>query len=209
MIKQYKTSQESFWAGNFGDDYLERNDNNQLIASNIHFLSLALSKASKIDSCIEFGSNIGNNLKALKTLVPDIELNAIEINPKAKAKLEEFMPNKNIFFGSILDFTPTKKYDLVLIKGVLIHLNPNYLKDVYSKLINSTSRYVLLAEYYNPTPVEIEYRGHKDKLFKRDFAGEILSNHKEISLVDYGFCYHRDRLFPNADLTWFLLQKDS
>ena len=97
MIKQYKTSQESFWAGNFGDDYLERNDNNQLIASNIHFLSLALSKASKIDSCIEFGSNIGNNLKALKTLVPDIELNAIEINPKAKAKLEEFMPNKNIF----------------------------------------------------------------------------------------------------------------
>ena len=50
-------------------------------------------------------------------MVPDIELNAIEINPKAKAKLEEFIPNKNIYLGSILDFTPTKKYDLVLIKG--------------------------------------------------------------------------------------------
>ena len=76
---------------------------------------------------------------------------------------------------------------MVLIKGVLIHQNPSYLNDIYLKLINSTSRYVLLAEYYNPTPVEIEYRGHRDKLFKRDFAGEILSNHKEMSLVDYGF----------------------
>ena len=204
----YKTDQEDFWAGDFGNQYLERNADKQLVASNIHFLSSALSKASKLNSCIEFGSNIGNNLTALKYLVPDIELNAIEINPKAKKKLEKFIPNENIFEGSILDFEPSRKYDLVLIKGVLIHLNPKYLNDVYLKLFNSTSKYILLAEYYNPTPVEIEYRGHKNKLFKRDFAGEILENYRELSLLDYGFCYHGDKLFPNADITWFLLEKN-
>jgi len=27
-----------------------------------------------------------------------------------------------------------------------------------------------VAEYYNPSPVAIPYRGHTDRLFKRDFA---------------------------------------
>ena len=76
-------------------------------------------------------------------------------------------------------------------------------------MVNSTLRYVLLAEYYNKTPVDIEYRGYKNKLFKRDFAGELLSKHPEMSLVDYGFCYHRDNLFPNGDITWFLMQKEN
>ena len=205
----YKTEQESFWAGEFGDEYIKRNDQKKIISSNIHFLSNALRKGSRINSCIEFGSNIGNNLIALKYLIPDIELNAIEINSLARLRLEEFIPKKNIHGNSILEFEPNRKYDLVLIKGVLIHMNPNSLNNVYSKLVESTSKYLLIAEYYNPTPIEVEYRGHKNKLFKRDFAGEILKNHKELSLLDYGFCYHGDNLFPCDDITWFLLSKDN
>ena len=150
---------------------------------------------------------IGNNLIALKSLVPDIKLDAIEINPIAKSRLEEIVPNKNIFEGSIIDYKPKKRFDLVLIKGVLIHLNPEYLQDVYMKLFQSSTKYILLAEYYNPTPVEIEYRGFRDKLFKRDFAGEILAKYSELSLIDYGFCYHGDKLFPNSDFNWFLMEK--
>ena len=204
---KYKTEQESFWVGDFGNEYIQRNAEKQHIASNIHFLSNALNKASKIKSCIEFGANIGNNLIALKSLVPDIKLDAIEINPIAKSRLEEIVPNKNIFEGSILEYEPKKKFDLVLIKGVLIHLNPEYLQDVYMKLFQSSAKYILLAEYYNPTPVEIEYRGFRNKLFKRDFAGEILAKYSELSLIDYGFCYHGDKLFPNSDFNWFLMEK--
>ena len=64
-----------------------------------------------------------------------------------------------------------------------------------------------MSEYYNPTPVMIGYLGNKDKLFKRDFAGEIMDNFKNLSLLDYGFCYHRDNFFPRDDGTWFLLRK--
>ena len=67
--------------------------------------------------------------------------------------------------------------------------------------------YILIAEYYNPTPVSVNYRGNKNVLFKRDFAGEILKTYsKKIELVDYGFTYHRDK-HPQGDITWFLLQK--
>jgi len=57
--------------------------------------------------------------------------------------------------------------------------------------------------------VSIPYRGHSDKLFKRDFAGEILDQFSDLRLVDYGFVWHRDNLFPQDDISWFLLEKQS
>jgi spore coat polysaccharide biosynthesis protein SpsF len=71
-----------------------------------------------------------------------------------------------------------------------------------------SNKYLLVIEYYNPTPVTIEYRGNQDKLFKRDFAGEIMQRYPDVSLVKYGFAYHASS-FPQDDLTWFLLEKSS
>ena len=51
---------------------------------------------------------------------------------------------------------------------------------VYQKLYDASSSYILIAEYYNPSPVTISYRGHQDRLFKRDFAGEFLNKLKDI-----------------------------
>jgi len=65
----------------------------------------------------------------------------------------------------------------------------------------------MIAEYYNPTAVEIAYRGHEGKLFKRDFAGEIKQRFSDLVLVDYGFVYHGDPVFPQDDVNWFLLKK--
>lgn len=95
----------------------------------------------------------------------------------------------------------------MLSKGVLIHINPDMLQKVYDKLYGCTSKYLLIAEYYNPKPVAIDYRGHENKLFKRDFAGELMDKFSDLTLRDYGFIYHRDPSFPQDDVTWFLLEK--
>lgn len=108
---------------------------------------------------------------------------------------------------SILDFTPDRTWDLALIKGVLIHINPEFLPQVYDTLHAATGRYLMVCEYYNRSPVSINYRGHADRLFKRDFCGEILDRHADTQLIDYGFVYHRDPEFPQDDITWFLLEK--
>jgi len=202
----YKTEQENFWSGEFGDEYIGRNQGEATIASNTALFSKILGSTDHLSSVIEFGANIGLNLKAIKRLLPDADLSAIEINKKAVTQLKE-IDDIHIYHSSILDFLPDQQRDLVLIKGVLIHIDPNELQSVYDLLYKTSKRYICIAEYYNPSPVEISYRGHEGKLFKRDFAGEIMDQYPDLKLVDYGFAYHRDRNFPQGDITWFLLEK--
>ena len=202
-----QTEQEIFWSGDFGDEYIDRNQGDQLLASNLNFFNDALSSCSKIQSCVEFGANIGMNLRALQLLFPGIHCSGIEINKTAAAELGNLIGHDAVFNGAISDFEPNKQADLALIKGVLIHINPQQLDVVYEKLYETSSRYILVAEYYNPSPVSISYRGHSDKLFKRDFAGEMLDIYPNLDLVDYGFAYHRDNKYPQDDITWFLMEK--
>ena len=203
----YKTEQEKFWSGKFGTNYIERNKGDKLLAANIHFFSNAFRNAGKIASCIEFGSNIGMNLRALQLLYPGIKLNGIEINEDAANELKDLIGNENVILESILEYTIRQTFDVSLIKGVLIHINPDELEMVYKKLYDSSHLYILLCEYYNPSPVTIPYRGYNNRLFKRDFAGEMMDLYPDLTLVDYGFSYHRDIAFPQDDITWFLMSK--
>lgn len=206
-MSDFKTEQEAFWAGEFGKDYIGRNEGRELLASNLNFFTSALKSADKINSCIEFGANIGMNLKAIQLLHPSVKINAIEINKIAAKELGSVIGEENVFNGSIYDYNVSEKFDLSIIKGVLIHINPDMLHVVYDKLYNSSSKYILVCEYYNPSPVTITYKGHDDRLFKRDFAGEMLDKYQDLKLIDYGFVYIRDTVFPQDDVTWFLMEK--
>lgn len=202
------TAQEEFWAGEFGTSYIERNRGPQLLASNLQFFSQALRRAEAVGSCVELGANIGMNLRALQLLYPGLQCHGIEINSSAAQELGALIGEPNVFNGSITEWQPSAPVHLSLVKGVLIHLNPDVLPLAYDKLHAAASRYVLIAEYYNPSPVAVGYRGHEERLFKRDFAGEMLERHHDLHLVDYGFTYRRDPAFPQDDITWFLLQKE-
>ncbi len=174
----------------------------------MNFFSKTFSQIGRPNSLIEFGANVGMNLRAIKLLFPKINLFGIEINKTAANELAKNIGVENVFNGSITDFTTDKKFDVALIKGVLIHINPDILNDVYTKLYHASNKYILICEYYNPSPVTVNYRGHSNRLFKRDFAGEMLDKYANLKLVDYGFCYKRDNAFPQDDITWFLLKKE-
>jgi len=147
------------------------------------------------------------NLRALRLLYPRVELNGVEINGDAARQLAAFIGSERVYQGSIFDYPVDRTAELSLIKGVLIHINPEMLELVYRKLYESSSKWILLCEYYNPTPVSIPYRGHSDRLFKRDFAGDMMGLYPDLALVDYGFAYRRDAAFPQDDISWFLMRK--
>jgi pseudaminic acid biosynthesis-associated methylase len=201
-----RNEQETFWAGEFGDQYIERNQGDKLLATNLHLFSTIFAKLAPINSMLEFGANIGMNIKAIQLLHPGIECSALEINAKATNELKK-MRCAQVYEQALVDFKVDYPRDLVLTKGVLIHLSPAQLEQAYQILYAASQRYICIAEYYNPTPISIPYRNHQEKLFKRDFAGEMLDRFSQLSLVNYGFCYHRDLYFPQDDLTWFVLEK--
>jgi pseudaminic acid biosynthesis-associated methylase len=205
-MKHSGTEQEEFWKGEFGDAYIQRNVDPKILAANIMMFSRILRCTNKVYSVMEFGANIGLNMRAIRTLLPHVGLAAVELNKKAYDELRKIEGIK-AYNQSILDFKSAEKSDFVLVKGVLIHINPEMLPIVYDLLYNTSRKYLCIAEYYNPTPVTIDYHGHKNVLFKRDFAGEMLDRFADLKLVNYGFTYHRDNYNKFGDVNWFLLEK--
>lgn len=88
LMSTRKTEQEAFLEGEFGNEYVTRNQSAKLIASNTHLFAKVLARTHGIGSVIEFGANIGNNLKALRHLLPNAELAGIEINSFAAEQLK-------------------------------------------------------------------------------------------------------------------------
>lgn len=198
--------QEQFWIGEFGKNYLLRNNVEDVVPNNIELFKKALKKTDEIKSILELGCNVGLNLKALLKINQNFKIDAYEIYEPA-AKIAQSVTSGVVINESVTKkFINDKKYDLVFTKGVLIHINPLFLDIVYENMYLSSNKYILISEYYSPSPVTIDYRGEHDKLFKRDFAGELMDRYS-LKLLDYGFTYHRDNDYPQDDENWFLLEK--
>ena len=204
---KFKTEQEKFWNDKFGNQYIERNKNfNKIFVLGKDLLSCNINH--KFKSCIEFGANIGLNLDVIKKMFSTQNTCGVEINQKAFDILKKNHPSS--INCSILDYNVKKKFDLVIVSNFLIHINPKFLNKVYEKMYNSSKKYIYINEYFNPTPVEILYRGHEKKLFKRDFAKEIWKRYPKLKLVNYGFHWSQDPILNKNygdDDNWFLFSK--
>ena len=205
MSTNFNSPHEEFWFGEFGNTYINRNEDNLIVIANINLFSKVLSSMTTMPSSfLEVGANIGLNIKALKTLCPTAEFTGIEVNHNASQILAN--TGCEVIESSILNANLPRKFDCVFSKGVLIHISPEHLIATYRKIYEWSKQFILIAEYYNPTPLSIPYRGMEDRLFKRDFAGEFLDLYPDLILRDYGFAYHRGA-FPQDDINWFLLEK--
>src|SRR4051794_21776408 len=126
-----RTEQESLWAGEFGREYAARNRGADLVASNEALFARILGRTTDVTSVIELGCNIGNNLHALRALLPEARLHGVEINEEAAAEVARW-GGATVETASIIGYEPDRQFDLAFTKGVLIHINPEKLPDVYS-----------------------------------------------------------------------------
>ena len=217
----YRTKQEKRWAGELGNKYTKHNtiyateeNKNTLARGQEHvrqnvILFDKIFKGfpfKKVKSVLEFGAGVGMNLIVLKDVFPKARLSAVEINQQAADKLKNVTDSKNIFVQSMFDPLPITA-DLVLSKGLLIHINPRFLKKAYSQLYNHSNRYIILVEHYSRKPKRIEYRGYKDAFWKRHFAGEMLAQYPDLKVLRSGPVKASFGPGANASFRWYLMQK--
>jgi spore coat polysaccharide biosynthesis protein SpsF len=172
---KFQTPQEEFWAGTFGDEYIHRNQNDTIISANIASFSKIFSRIAPVESVLEFGSNIGLNLRAIKQLLPTAELSAIEINKKAVSILKKW-GQVNVYHKSILEFECDYPREFVFTKGLLIHMNPGVLPQVYEKLYESSRKYIYMLNIIIQPPWKLP-----TAVMRQDCSSVIL---REISWSD-------------------------
>jgi len=194
------------WKGEGGDQYIDRQDEAELLYVYEEMWGQIFQEMDEIPArVLELGASVGINLDALRLLQPNIECLAIEPNEKARKVLRQ--KGYEIRDPGIAELKYMDPVDLSFSRGVLIHIPPTELAVAYETLYRASRKYIVVAEYFNPTPVEIEYRGQKGLLWKRDFAGEMMERFPDLKLVEYGFIYDKDPIAPQDNITWFLLEK--
>lgn len=202
---------EEFWAGPFGDSYAARNQGEELIQTKRAMFTrmLASTMAEPPLDVLEFGCNIGLNFAAMQR-IPGLRSTmyyGVEINEQAAVAAGSFATQ--VWIHSMLD--PERPwgsgYRLAMTCGTLIHVPPEQLPDAYSALYAASKRHILICEYHSPKPVEIEYRGNAGRLWKRDFAGEMLSLYDDLKVVDTSFFWRHDPEHRFDDVFAVLLEK--
>ena len=159
---------EEFWAGKFGNEYLERNQ--------VNWQERAPFWQSAVEYCapataLEVGCNRGHNLQAIQSVDSSIELYGVDVNATAVEEARqqgfEVQCTSAVTIAGLFD---PGSIDLVFTCGMLIHVAPEDLDSVMRAIVATSGRYVLAVEYAADQEEEIEYRGHAGKLWKRPFG---------------------------------------
>jgi pseudaminic acid biosynthesis-associated methylase len=162
------TAQEKFWEGDFGTAYTARND----IAAwraRIPFWHQIL-ELTKPHSILEIGCNAGLNLNAIRHVDTALTLCGCDINQEALRKAAR--QGHNVVEASVFDLSEDlwERFDLTFTAGVLIHIAPADVERAMRSIIASSKRHVLAVEYADDKEVEVPYRGHSERLWRRPFG---------------------------------------
>ena len=153
---------------------------------------------------LEVGSNIGNQLLLLQK-INFKNLYGIEINRYAVERAKAITKNINLIQGSAFDI-PFKNdfFDLVFTSGVLIHIAPSDIHKAITEIYRCAKRYIWGFEYYADKYTEVEYREHKNMLWKTNFAKLYLDSFDDLELIKE----QRLKYLNNENVdTMFLIKK--
>jgi spore coat polysaccharide biosynthesis protein SpsF len=201
-----RNEQEIFWSEQYAEDYIKKNAEFDAILG-VQAWEKMLASTSGITSLLECGCNIGRNIDSLERLLPSASKSIIEISKPAFDFVSSRHALAQKFNGSILESSLEGSFDLVYTMGVLIHINPDELLANLEKAYNYSNKYLLFGEYFNRTPIMLDYQGEKNRLFKRDFGKLVIENFP-VKLLDYGFLW--GHIYDSAgfdDVTWWLFEK--
>lgn len=188
------TNQMNTWMGSFGKEYTDRNalsfEEMEAMYKGMHGVTRTelnqrfLGGIDRSARILEVGSNVGNQLLCLQKM-GFCNLYGIELQSYAVELSKSRTCNINIIEGSAFDIPYKDSYfDLVFTSGVLIHVHPSDIAEAIGGIHRCSSEYIWGLEYYASEHLEIHsYRGHRNLLWKADFARLYLDLFDDVQIV--------------------------
>lgn len=208
------TKQMDTWSGTFGKEYTDRSSYSPEEHDRSYVDAIGMTRRELNDRfladmdpsmrILEVGSNIGLQLVTLRDQ-GFTNLYGIELQPYAVEVCQKTFPGLNVIQGEA-DNIPFRDgfFDLVFTSGVLIHIPPAQLHAVIGEMVRCSNRYLWGYEYYAEEDAEINYRGHEDLLWKRNFPRHFLEVDPSLTLV-------KKEVYPRLDVdsqdVGYLLEK--
>ncbi len=188
------TDQTKIWTSDFGKEYSSRNLYKSIEDHNISYIDFygktkdelnkeILSNLPKNLKILEVGSNVGFQLASLQKFGFS-NLCGIEIQRGCVDEAKKLWKGIDIIQASGFDIPFKDNYfDLVFTNNVLIHISPDDIKIVLKEMNRVSSKYIYGFEYYSEGYESVEYRKHKDLLWKTDFEKLFLNNFPELKSI--------------------------
>ncbi|MGF1864668.1 class I SAM-dependent methyltransferase [Enterovibrio norvegicus] len=211
--KQFDTAQDKVWSTHHGFRYVTHHLGEDWKLTRIPYWEVILDNVPECHSILEFGCNIGSNLKAINLINPNYDLSGIEINPFAVDQVRK-LPFVKAEEGSIVNHDMGDKYDFVFSRGVLIHINREDLPVVFDNMVKHSRKYIMLFENYNDEDEALDGYG---KLVTGGESGEsyqfwanypklFKSQHPDWELISSGVRTEKGRTPVKGDLYWAIFK---
>ena len=168
-------SELDFWQSDHGRAYMQRN---AVSAVDVENRARALARIlanipTPPRTVLEVGSGPGGNLLALRRLLPDARLFAVE--PNEHARELSALSGAEVYDGHAGAIPAADAtFDLVLTAGVLIHVHPDRLRSCMVEIARVSRQHVVAIEYFAPSCEPVTYYG-ADRIWRNDFGSIYMS----------------------------------
>ncbi len=176
---------EDLWAGDFGDQWVERNGKD--FEGRAAFWSGLLQRFPS-RRILEVGAAHGENLRHLREHVAPEDIWGLDLNRAALDAIPQVAPGTNAAWGRAREL-PFRDgfFDLTFTVGLLIHQPDDTLPLVMAELVRTSRRWVLCGEYHADERTDVNYRGQEGVLVKRDYGGLYQQLFPDLVLREEGF----------------------
>jgi SAM-dependent methyltransferase len=114
-----------------------------------------------VDSVLEIGCGLGNNLIDLKAK----KIVGIDLSTYATRIAKQRFPYHEFVVGSVLEIPLEYTFDLVFTCAVIEHVNPHLLPKAFEEMFRVSKHYILNIEAYDKTEHMIDWHRGKNKFW--------------------------------------------
>lgn len=111
-----------------------------------------LNSLGPIDSVLDVGCGRGRLASLLLDLMPKTKYSGLDIGAAQVAATAKVRPNGKFYESRIQDFEPFRKWDLVLVSEVLMHIPPADIQAVCNKLRTLARKWIVTVDWTEPIP---------------------------------------------------------